>query len=81
MIATVKDEETRKARIRGPAMSELLRIEMEEEHRKVTNAGWSYCANDRGWIIYQHPQAGSWHTLKEAVSIMRSARRVTFLPY
>jgi len=80
VIATVTDEETWKARIPGPAMNELRRIQMKDEHRRLTNAGWSYRTSDRGWVIYQNPQAGSWHTLKEALSIMRSAIRVAYRP-
>jgi len=48
---------------------------MTDEHRKVTAAGWSYRTNDRGWMIYRDPQTGRWHTLKEALSIVRPAMR------
>ncbi|SPE33245.1 hypothetical protein SBA6_270013 [Candidatus Sulfopaludibacter sp. SbA6] len=28
--------------------------------------------NDRGWVIYRHPQTGRWHTRPEAASIVEA---------
>jgi len=51
-------------------------LHMTGEHRMLTGAGWSYRSNDRGWIIYRDPQTGRWHTLSEALSVMRSPMSV-----
>jgi hypothetical protein len=48
-------------------------VHMTGEHKMLTGAGWSYRTNDRGWIIYRDPQTRRWHTLEEAVSVMRTA--------
>lgn len=55
-------------------------LHMKGEHRMLTGAGWSYRSNDRGWIIYRHPQTGRWHTLSEALSVMRSPMSVPARP-
>jgi hypothetical protein len=44
----------------------------ENEHRRLTSAGWSYRMNERGWVIYRHPQTGRWHTLREAMSLLEA---------
>lgn len=41
---------------------------VENHHSNLTNAGWSYRVNDRGWVIYRHPQSGRWCTLQEAMA-------------
>ena len=41
----------------------------ESVHQELTAAGWSYRMNDRGWVIYRHPQTGRWHTLPDATAI------------
>ena len=51
-----------------------------DEHGKLTSAGWSYRTNDRGWVIYRDPQTGRWHTLNEALCVMRSAMSVAARP-
>ncbi|HYW48091.1 MAG TPA: hypothetical protein VE959_34830 [Bryobacteraceae bacterium] len=28
--------------------------------------------NDRGWVIYRHPQTGRWHTRAEAMAIVET---------
>ena len=35
-------------------------------------AGWGYRMNDRGWVIYRHPQTGRWHTRPEATAIVET---------
>jgi hypothetical protein len=77
-MATAKDEESWRGIIRGPAMNELLRLQLNDEHRMLTNAGWSYRTSDPGWIIYQHTHTGRWYTLKDALHIMRSETRLAF---
>jgi hypothetical protein len=52
-----------------------------DEHRMLTGAGWSYRTNDRGWIIYCDPETRRWHTLNEALTIMRSAMSVAARPF
>jgi hypothetical protein len=51
-------------------------LDMTGEHKMLTGAGWSYRTNDRGWIIYRDPQTRRWHTLHEALSVMRSAMSI-----
>jgi hypothetical protein len=46
----------------------------ENEHRKLTKRGWTYRMNDRGWVIYRHPQTGRWHTLREAAALLDVGR-------
>jgi len=62
----------------GPGTTPTL--QMTGEHRMLTGAGWSYRTNDRGWIIYRDPQARRWHTLSEALSIVRSPLSVAARP-
>jgi len=45
---------------------------VESLHQEITNAGWSYRMNDRGWVIYRHPQTGRWHTRPEAAVIVEA---------
>ncbi|MGO9259577.1 MAG: hypothetical protein ACLQU1_25180 [Bryobacteraceae bacterium] len=45
---------------------------VENEHRKLTSAGWSYRMNERGWVIYRHPQTDRWHTLREAMALLEA---------
>jgi hypothetical protein len=45
---------------------------MKNEHRELTVAGWGYRMNDRGWVIYRHPQTGRWHTRPEATAIVET---------
>jgi hypothetical protein len=68
VIATAKDEERLRARIPGPATTEVLRLQMKDEHRKLTSGGW-YFRTDHGWVIYSDPQTGRWYTLKDALKI------------
>lgn len=68
VIATAKDEERLRAQIPGPAMTEVLRLHMKEQHRKLTSAGWSY-RTDHGWVLYGDPQTSRWYTLKDALKI------------
>jgi hypothetical protein len=42
----------------------------ESDHWRIIADGWSYRSNDRGWIIYRHPQTGRWHTHAEAIAIV-----------
>jgi len=51
-------------------------LQMTREHQMLTGAGWSYRTNDRGRIIYRDPQTRRWHTLHEALSVMRSAMSI-----
>lgn len=44
----------------------------ENPHIAVTNAGWSYRTNERGWLIYRHPRTGLWHTQAEAEAIVEA---------
>jgi hypothetical protein len=46
-------------------------LQSSEQHR-ITNAGWTYRTNDRGWVIYRDPQTGTWHTQPEAISIVQA---------
>jgi hypothetical protein len=41
----------------------------ENTHVALTNAGWSYRTNERGWVIYRNPQTGLWHTRSEAAAL------------
>jgi hypothetical protein len=43
---------------------------MKNVHRELTVAGWGYRMNDRGWVIYRHPQTRRWHTRSEATAIV-----------
>ena len=43
---------------------------VKSDHARITGAGWSYRANDRGWIIYHNPQTGLWHTRAQALTIL-----------
>jgi len=45
---------------------------IENEHRELTVAGWGYRTNDRGWVIYRHPQTGRWYTRPEATAIVET---------
>jgi hypothetical protein len=72
VLATAKDEERLRARIPGPATTEVLRLHMKDEHRKLTSAGW-YFRTDHGWIIYSDPQTSRWYTLKGALKIFSGA--------
>jgi hypothetical protein len=45
-------------------------LNLRNEHQKLTDAGWSYRANDRGWVIYRDPQTGHWHPRLEAIGIV-----------
>jgi hypothetical protein len=72
VLATAKDEERSRARIPGPATTEVLRLRMKDEHRKLTSAGW-YFRTDHGWIIYSDPQTSHWYTLKDALKIFSGA--------
>ena len=40
------------------------------EHQRITEAGWSYRTNDRGWIIYWCPETGLWHTRAQALELL-----------
>lgn len=42
------------------------------EHQRITNAGWAYRTNERGWVIYKDPQTGKWHTRSEAISMVQA---------
>jgi len=42
------------------------------EHQRITAAGWPYRTNSRGWVIYQDPQTGLWHTHSEAISMIQA---------
>ena len=42
------------------------------EHQRITDAGWSYRTNERGWIIYLCPTTGLWRTRSEALAILDS---------
>jgi len=44
------------------------------EHQELTDAGWSYRMNDRGWVIYRHPQTGRWYTRTDAMAIIKTTR-------
>lgn len=68
VLETVKDEERLTARIPGPATTEVLRLHLKDEHRKLTSAGW-YFRTDHGWTIYSDPQTSRWYTLKDALKI------------
>jgi hypothetical protein len=74
VLATAKDEEILRARIPGPATTELLRLHRKDEHRKLTSAGW-YFRTDHGWIIYSDPQTNRWYTLKDALKIFGGTPR------
>jgi hypothetical protein len=73
-LETIKDEERLRARIPGPATTELLRLHMKDEHRKLASAGW-YFRTDHGWIIYSDPQTNRWYTLKDALKIFSRTPR------
>jgi len=49
-------------------------LSVENEHQKLTNAGWGYRMNERGWVIYHHPLNGRWHTLQEAMVLLEAGR-------
>ena len=44
----------------------------ENTHVALTNAGWSYRTNERGWVIYRNPQTGLWHTRAEAAALVET---------
>jgi hypothetical protein len=43
---------------------------IKNEHRELTVAGWGYRMNDRGWVIYRHPQTRRWYTRPEAMAMV-----------
>ena len=45
---------------------------MKSPHQELAEAGWSYRMNERGWVIYRHPQTGRWHTRPEAMAIIEA---------
>lgn len=45
-------------------------LNLRSEHQKLTDAEWSYRANDRGWVIYRDPQTRLWHPRLEAIAII-----------
>jgi hypothetical protein len=45
-------------------------LNLRSEHQKLTDAGWSYRANDRNWFVYRDPQTGLWHPRLEAIAII-----------
>ena len=47
-----------------------LLLRLRSDHQKLTDAGWSYRANDRGWVVYRDPQTGLWHPRLEAIGII-----------
>ncbi len=47
------------------------------EHQAIMAAGWSYRANDRGWVIYRDPQTGMWHTRSDAIAIVSAVKGPT----
>jgi hypothetical protein len=68
VLGTAKDEEQLRARIPGPATTELLRLHMEDAHKKLISAGW-YFRTNHGWTIYSDPQTSRWYTLRDALNI------------
>jgi hypothetical protein len=41
------------------------------DHRRLTDAGWSYRTNEeRGWIVYRNPSTGKWYSRKDAIVIL-----------
>jgi hypothetical protein len=46
----------------------------DSDHWRVVAAGWCYRTNDRGWIIYRHPQTRRWHTRAEAIAIVEAEK-------
>ena len=42
------------------------------KHQRITDAGWAYRTNDRGWMIYRDPETGTWYTQSEAASIVQA---------
>ncbi len=45
---------------------------IQNAHVALTNAGWNYRTNERGWVIYRHPRTGLWHTRAEATDIVEA---------
>ena len=45
---------------------------MKDQHRELTEAGWSYRMNERGWVIYRHSQTNRWLTRPEAMAIIEA---------
>ena len=43
---------------------------VQNDHVALTNAGWSYRTNERGWVIYRHPDTGHWHSREDAIGIV-----------
>jgi hypothetical protein len=68
IVRSDQDEEQLRARIPGPATTELLRLHMKDAHRKLTSAGW-YFRTDHGLIFYSDPQTSRWYTLRDALNI------------
>ena len=46
---------------------------MKSQNQELTESGWSYRMNERGWVIYRYPRTGRWHTRSEAMAIAESA--------
>jgi len=42
------------------------------EHQRITQSGWAYRMNDRGWVIYRDPQTSLWHTQSEATLVIKA---------
>jgi hypothetical protein len=53
------------------ATSQQAAFFFTSDHRRLTDAGWSYRTNnDRGWIIYRDCKTGEWYTRKKAIALM-----------
>ena len=59
-----------------PARSDrLVSATFTSDHRRLTDAGWSYRMNgDCSWIVYRDSMTGRWYTRKDALSILDNYR-------
>ncbi len=44
------------------------------DHQLITDEGWAYRMNSRGWVIYRNPVDGRWYTRQEAIAIIGTQR-------
>jgi len=44
------------------------------DHQLITDEGWAYRMNSRGWVIYRNPVDGLWYTRQDALAIIARER-------
>jgi hypothetical protein len=58
-----------------------MRIRSTRISSRLTDAGWSYRMNDRGWIIYHVSRTGRWYAREDALAILDEQRDLSRVRY